>query len=26
VVQAEGWLEERKHYWFETKDWEGQAQ
>lgn len=24
VVAAEGWLKERKHYWFETKDWEGQ--
>jgi polar amino acid transport system substrate-binding protein len=24
VVQAEGWLEERKHYWFETKQWEDQ--
>ncbi len=23
VVKAEGWLRERKHYWFETKDWEG---
>ena len=23
VVEAEGWLRERKHYWFETKDWEG---
>ncbi len=22
VVQAEGWLTERKHYWFETKEWE----
>jgi polar amino acid transport system substrate-binding protein len=22
VVKAEGWLKERKHYWFETKDWE----
>lgn len=22
VVAAEGWLKERKHYWFETKDWE----
>ena len=22
VVQAEGWLAERKHYWFETRDWE----
>ena len=22
VVEAEGWLRERKHYWFETKDWE----
>jgi polar amino acid transport system substrate-binding protein len=21
-VTAEGWLEERKHYWFETVDWE----
>ena len=23
VVKAEGWLAERKHYWFETRDWEG---
>ena len=22
VVKAEGWLQERKHYWFKTKDWE----
>jgi len=22
VVTAEGWLQERKHYWFETKAWE----
>lgn len=22
VVQAEGWLAERKHYWFETNEWE----
>ncbi|HDR16404.1 MAG TPA: transporter substrate-binding domain-containing protein [Desulfobacteraceae bacterium] len=22
VVKAEGWLKERKHYWFETVDWE----
>jgi polar amino acid transport system substrate-binding protein len=22
VVDQEGWLKERKHYWFETKDWE----
>jgi len=22
VVEAEGWLRERKVYWFETKDWE----
>ncbi|HOA44796.1 MAG TPA: transporter substrate-binding domain-containing protein [Deltaproteobacteria bacterium] len=21
VVESEGWLKERKHYWFETKDW-----
>jgi polar amino acid transport system substrate-binding protein len=21
-VEAEGWLKERKHYWFRTKDWE----
>ena len=21
--EAKGWLAERKHYWFETKDWEG---
>lgn len=26
VVAAEGWLKERKHYWFETKDWESQVQ
>jgi len=25
-VSAEGWLQERKHYWFETKDWENQIQ
>lgn len=23
VTEAKGWLAERKHYWFETKDWEG---
>jgi polar amino acid transport system substrate-binding protein len=23
VVKAEGWLKEKKHYWFETRDWEG---
>lgn len=23
VVEAEGWLKERKHYWFETNEWEG---
>jgi len=22
VVQAEGWLRERKHYWFETVEWQ----
>jgi polar amino acid transport system substrate-binding protein len=22
VTEAEGWLKERKHYWFETRDWE----
>jgi polar amino acid transport system substrate-binding protein len=22
LVTAEGWLKERKHYWFETKEWE----
>ena len=25
-VAAEGWLKERKTYWFETKDWESQIQ
>jgi polar amino acid transport system substrate-binding protein len=25
-VSAEGWLKERKHYWFETKEWEDQLQ
>ena len=24
MVEAEGWLKERMHYWFETKEWEGQ--
>jgi polar amino acid transport system substrate-binding protein len=23
VTEAKGWLAERKHYWFETNDWEG---
>ncbi len=22
VTESEGWLKERKHYWFQTKDWE----
>jgi polar amino acid transport system substrate-binding protein len=22
VTEAKGWLKERKHYWFETKEWE----
>lgn len=22
VVEAEGWIEEKRHYWFETRDWE----
>ena len=22
VAQAEGWLDEVRHYWFETKEWE----
>ena len=26
VTEARGWLAERKHYWFETKDWEGMLQ
>ena len=26
VVKAKGWLADRKHYWFETKDWESQIQ
>lgn len=25
-VQAEGWLRERKHYWFETREWENLIQ
>ncbi len=25
-VKAEGWLQDRKSYWFETKDWESQIQ
>ncbi len=24
IRTADGWLAERKHYWFETRDWEGQ--
>jgi len=23
IVEAEGWLQERKNYWFETMEWEG---
>ncbi len=26
VVTAEGWLKERKAYWFETRDWENRIQ
>ena len=26
VVESEGWLKERMHYWFETRDWESQIQ
>jgi len=26
VVDAEGWLQERKHYWFGTKDWQDLVQ
>jgi polar amino acid transport system substrate-binding protein len=26
VVEAKGWLAERKHYWFETKQWENLIQ
>jgi len=26
VVEAEGWLAERKHYWFGTRDWEDEIQ
>lgn len=25
-VDAEGWLKERKHYWFETRDWASRIQ
>lgn len=25
VMEAEGWLRERKHYWFETKEWENRV-
>jgi len=25
-IHADGWLEERKHYWFETGDWENLVQ
>jgi polar amino acid transport system substrate-binding protein len=25
-VRADGWLQERKRYWFETRDWENQIQ
>ena len=25
VVEAEGWLKERKHYWFETREWESKV-
>jgi len=26
VVKAEGWIDERFHYWFETRDWQDQIQ
>jgi len=26
VVAAEGWLKERNHYWFETREWAGMLQ
>ena len=26
VVEAEGWLKERKAYWFESTDWEKRLQ
>ncbi len=26
LKDAEGWLKERKHYWFETRDWESRLQ
>lgn len=26
TLQTEGWLQERKHYWFETMDWESMLQ
>ena len=26
VVQEEGWIAERRHYWFETRDWENRIQ
>jgi len=26
VVEAEGWFRERKHYWFETREWEHMIQ
>jgi polar amino acid transport system substrate-binding protein len=25
VVRAEGWIQEREHYWFETKEWESRV-
>ena len=24
-IDAEGWIKERKHYWFETRDWESRV-
>jgi polar amino acid transport system substrate-binding protein len=26
IMNSEGWLKERKHYWFETKDWKNQVE
>ncbi|NJB68425.1 polar amino acid transport system substrate-binding protein [Desulfobaculum xiamenense] len=26
VVRAEGWIQERQHYWFETMDWQDRIQ
>jgi polar amino acid transport system substrate-binding protein len=26
IVDSEGWLQDRNHYWFETQDWKSMVE